>query len=629
MPPPADAREELGALERVREGLYAPKPLPAPPRSPLVRAREVLPRVWKGSGPPAPPLSREHSRLASRFLMGAGAFFFISLAIAGYFLYFGGNSVSVNHIDLAVEGPSTIAAGDTVPLLLTITNRNPVAIEDATVEITFPEGTRKADDVLIPMLVYSENLGTLASGETVTRSIRVVVFGSAGSTLTLPISLSYGASGSSATFVKKDAYPLAISSTPLSASVDTVAESVAGKPFTITVQARSNATVPIDHVIVAGTFPFGFSLTSSSIPAVAGSNFVLGTMAPGESKTITLSGSLDGQNGEDKVFHFSIGVGKDANASTPAVSYMTQEARVAITAPFIETALTLNGAPLASATIAPGKQQQVTVSYTNNLSTSLTNATVAVTLSGAAVDYASIRSTNGFYRSSDHTILFSRDTGPGLSSLAPGARGVGSFTFMTAPSATFGRAPSVTFTTSVSGTRVGQSNVPAEVSASLVQTVKATTAIVLSAASTYKSGPLTNSGPIPPKVDSTTSYTVTWSLVDTGSAVANGVVSATLPSYITYTGAKSGQGAIVFDSKSRTVTWSAGDLPAGASSKASFQVALKPSTSQKGVAPALTGTATFSGYDRFAGAAITATVDPVTTETTSDSGYNPGNATVQ
>src|SRR3989344_5856258 len=629
MPPSDDA--EVGALEEARRRLYAIEDIPRVERPPLLSAERSVSHAWLGAESPVPPtqrLSPRHVRFATYFLISAATFFVLSAGVAGYFLYYGGNSVSVHNLDLSLEGPLTIAGGDIVPLSIAITNRNPVAIDNATIEIAFPEGSRSAENVLTPLTVYTENLGTIKSGETVTRAIKAVVFGAAGSALTLPISLSYGAAGSKAVFVKKSSSPLVISSTPLSVSVDTVTETVVGKPFTITLHVRSNATVPISHVVVAGTFPLGFSLTSSSIPTT-GSNFLLGTLAAGDSRMITLIGTLEGQTAESRTFHFTVGTTKDANATDLAVSYMSQDATVTLAAPFIRTLLTLNGASLSSTTLAPNEQENVTLSYTNTLSMSVTNATISVTLSGAAVDYSSIKTSNGYYRSSDHTILFSKDTDIAFASLAPGASGIGSFSFSTVAASAFGRSPSVTFTTSVSGTRIGQSNVPEQVSGSATETVKAATAIVLTAASFHTSGAFANSGPIPPKFDTTTSYAISWKVSGAASAVAGAVVSTTLPSYVTYTGATSGQGLISFDPNSRMVTWSVGDLSQGRSSQASFQVALLPSSSQRGDAPKLTSSISFSGYDRFAGVTITSSADPVTTETTGDPSYSPSKATVQ
>jgi len=628
MPPPRE-EDSTGALERARKRLYEGI-APAGKREPLVGAASPsLPHAWEESALPATRHRGErHVRLAGVFFIVALFFFLASLAVVGYFFYFGGNTVSVDKVAVDIHGPTTIAGGDTVPLSLTITNKNPVAIQDATIEIDFPSGTRSADNVMQTYPRYTEDLGTLASGASITRSIKAVVFGGAGQTLTLPVSLSYGTAGSNAVFVKKSSYALAISSTPLSVTVDTLSETVSGKPLTFTLTVRSNANIPLSNVVLATVLPFGFSVTSSSLP-LNNSSFLLGTIAPGASKQVTLVGTLVGQDKEQRVFHFTVGTANTSTDQTPAVAYMTQDASVAIMAPFINTTLSLNGDTSTNIVVAPGSSQSVTVSYTNTLPTSVTNATVSIALSGSAVDYNSIQTASGFYRSSDHTIVFSRDTDPSLAMLGPGASGIGSFMFTTLPAVALPPSPTLTFTISVSGTRVGQTNVPELVSASVTKTVKVATAVALSATALHSSGAISNTGPIPPKSDQATTYSVVLAVQNSGSAVAGGTATTLLPGYVSYTGLTSGAGAFAYNEASRTVTWNTGDLAQGTSAQGSFQVSFTPSTSQKGSAPPLTGAVSFSGYDRFAGVQVSATADPVTTETPSDPGYVSSKALVQ
>ena len=625
---PLSSEDDTGSLEKARKRLYEPGAT-LKTRVPLVASGErSLPHVW-GEERTLPVVTNRgirHVHVASVFFIATFIFFLIALAAAGYLFYFGGNSVSIDKVVIAIQGPTTISGGDTIPLSLTITNKNPVAIENATIEIDFPDGTRKADNVLSAYPRYIENLGTLASGAVVTRSVKAVVFGAAGQALLLPVSFSYSTAGSNASFVKNSSYTLAVSSTPLSVSVDTLTETVAGKPLTLTLTVRSNASVPLNNVVLAGTFPFGFSMVSSSVPS-NNSNFFIGTMAPSTSKTVTLVGTLLGQNNEQRVFHFTVGTAKSASDQTLAVPYMTQDASVIITAPFIDTTLALNGDTSANVVVTPGSRQSVTFSYANTLPTSITNASVAITLSGSAVDYDSIQTTNGFYRSSDRTIVFSQDTDPSLATLAPGASGIGAFTFSTKAVGVL--SPTITFTISVSGTRVGQTNVPEQVQASLVKTAKVVTVIAFSASSLHSSGTLNNSGPIPPHANQSTTYTIVLNVRNEGSAVAGGVVSTTLPGYVSYTGLTNGSGLFSYNEVSHTVSWNTGDLAQGTSAQGVFQVSFTPSTSQKGTAPQLTGTASFSGYDRFAGVQVSATADPVTTETEGDPGYMSANATVQ
>src|SRR5262249_22658385 len=155
------------------------------------------------------------------------------------------------------------------------------------------------------------------------------------------------------------------------------------------------------------------------------------------------------------------------------------------------------------------------------LSTTVTDASVVVTIEGSAVDYNSIRTTSGFYNSADHSVVFSKDTDPSLASMDPNASGIGTFTFSTLPVGT--PSPTVTFSIQASGTRVGQANVPEQVTTSAVQTAKVATQVMLQASSSHIDGPL------PPQPNQQSTYAVTWDVQDQGNAVAGGVVTATLP----------------------------------------------------------------------------------------------------
>ena len=619
--------DDIGSLERARSSLYSPKS--ALRERPALQEDDghSLPHEWDAPNIAALVHKGErHVRLASIFFSGALVFFLLAIVLAGYFFYFGSNSVSTDKLTVDIQGPTTIAGGDTVPLSLTITNKNPTAILNATVEVDFPDGTRSATNMLTPYPRYVENLGTLQSGQTVTRSVKAVVFGGAGQTLSLPVSVSYGTASSNAIFEKKSVYALTVSTTPLSVAVDALTETVSGSPITFTITVRSNATVSLDNVVLSTVSPFGFTATASSVPS-NNSNYFIGTLAPGASKQITLTGTLVGQDNDQRVFHFTVGTAQSAQNQALAVPYMTQDASVTIAAPFITTSLSINGDTSSNAVVSSGNTQNVSLSYTNTLPTTVTNASVTISVAGSGIDYNSIRTTNGFYNSVDHSIIFSKDTDPALASLAPGASGIGTFTFSTLPAGA--SSPTVTFSISASGTRVGQSNVPEQVTTSAVKTVRVATAIGFGMLSSHSSDPFGATGPIPPHANQPTSYVIIWNVQNKGSSIAGGTVAATLPSYVAYTGKTSGAGSFSYDTSSHTVTWSAGDIAQGATAQGIFQIILTPSTSQQGGTVPLTSTASFSGYDRFAGANISSTAIPATTETRQDPGYVTANGTVQ
>lgn len=479
-------------LEQAHQSVYGQQAAPTVHRSPLSALREqIVPRDWGTLAPAATTRGKRHVRFATIFLAVSASFFLIALVVVGYLLYFGNNSVSANKITIDIQGPTTIAGGDTVPLSIAITNKNAIAINDATIEIDFPNSTRSATDVLSDYPRYIDNLGTIPSGGTVTRSIKAIIFGGAGQALSLPVVLSYNISTSNGTFQKKTSYDLAISSTPLSVSVDTLNEITPGQPLSFTLTVRSNANVAISNVMLVPQFPFGFSIASSSVP-FSNAGFALGTFAPGATQRVTFVGTVAGQDNDQKMFHFAVGTAKSAKDQSLAITYMSQDASVTLTSPFITTSIAINGTSESNIVLTPGSIQNVSLSYTNTLATVITNASIVVSVTGSGINYDSIRAGSGFYNSSDHTIVFNRDTNPALAMLAPGASGMGSFSFLTLPAGV--ASPNIVFTTNASGTRIGQENVPEQVTTSVVKAIKVVTSPTIVAMAERNTSPFSETG---------------------------------------------------------------------------------------------------------------------------------------
>src|SRR3989344_4689689 len=139
------AEDDRSSLERAREQLYEPmSDLPTHPL-PTASDKKELPHTWKKE-----PLffavrrGEWHIRFAWVFFSVAFLFFLIAAGVTAFVFLAGSNSVSVDKVSVDIQGPTTVAGGDVVPLSITLTNRNTVAIENATLDIDFPHGTRDA-----------------------------------------------------------------------------------------------------------------------------------------------------------------------------------------------------------------------------------------------------------------------------------------------------------------------------------------------------------------------------------------------------------------------------------------------------------------------------------------------------
>jgi hypothetical protein len=629
---PPTPPDDLSTLERMRRRLYAadaPEGFEAPSL-----ARPAAPAAPESEGwmPPAPPSKKPRLSYAALFLGIAALFFVLAIAGAAYFLVFGSRSVSTDHIVISPDGPTAISSGDTVTLLISIENQNPVAAKETMLSVEFPDTARSPENQEEPFLRYEDTVGDIGAGEIGTRSVRAVLFGAENEHVIIPIRLEYRIEGSNAVYVKEAEYDVVITSSPISISAEAVTEASAGQLITFAVRVRSNAKEDLHNVAVLAEYPFGFQATRGQGPV-----YPVGTLAPGEERTIAVSGILAGEDDDERVFRFTAGTRKDENVNLLTVSYASTPVAVGLKKPFLQATLSVDRDTSASPVVAAGAQAQSIVSWVNTLSSSVLDGQVSVKLSGAALDPGSITVYSGFYRSSDMTIVYSKETDTGLGSLAPGSTGSGSFVFRTKSSAELAgvKNPTVVATISVAGRRFDEDNVPESVSSSLVRTIKVGTELSLAATSRYTTGPFKNTGPWPPVADQETTYTLDLALSNTVNSVADAVVTGTLPSYVRYVGATNpADGSVSYNAATRTVTWKAGDVAAGsghgaASRQASFQVALLPSLSQRGTSPVLMSSITATGFDRFTEHQLSIAESDISTQTLGDPAFVQGKAEVR
>ena len=576
---------------------------------------------------PPPPSKKPRFSWAAIFLAIAALFFVLAVSAAAYFLVFGGRSVSTDRVIITPDGPTSISSGDVVTLLISVENRNPVTVMSTSLSAEFPDTARSAENEEVPFTHYEDTVGDIISGETGTRSVRAVLYGSENERIVIPITFEYRIEGSNAVFVKEAAYEVLITSSPISVRAEAVSEAAAGQSLTFAVTVRSNAKEPLQNVAVYAQYPFGFTPRRGEGPV-----FPVGTLAPGEERTVTVTGTLTGENSDERVFRFTGGIQRDEGTSVLAVSYSTATVAVTLAKPFLLATLSLNRDTGSSPVIEAGAPVQGIVSWINTLPTPVLDGQVSVKLSGAALEPSSVSAYGGFYRSSDTTVVYSRETDTGLGNLAPGATGSGSFNFRTKPSAALAgmKNPTVTAVISVAGRRVGESNVPEAISSSVTRIIKVGTDLGLTGTSLYSTGAFTNTGPWPPVADQETTYTLDLVLTNTVNSVADATVSGVLPSYVRYVGATSpADGTVSYNAATRTVTWRAGEVAAGSTRRASFQVALLPSASQRGTSPVLMSSVKATGTDRFTQKALLETRPDITTQTVADPTYVQGKGEVR
>lgn len=647
--PPEGNDHEKEKIERLRRAMYSRSLSPNIKEKERRALEDHAPQVGEDwtrredalASARVAPRTIAVARTAMRGLIWAAIAFFIgAAAFFGYYFFFGQGATpaSPGNIDISVSGPLQVQSGSPTELQIAVVNRNRVALELADLVITYPKGTRSPTDLETDLPDQRIPLGTIEPGGRRQGTVSAVFAGKEGDRASIKVELEYHLQNSNAIFAADTNYSLIFASSPITLTIDGNTEAIAGQPVEFTVTLASNADAPVKDVIFTATFPFGFTLQSAT-PKSNGQNFwELGDINPGQKKTVTIRGTASGESGDRRVFRFTAGTRRTPSEKTIAAVLADYAHDLTISNPFLGLAIAFRqDSGQTGAVAGPGETVNASVSYENHLATPLTDVVIVAQLSGVEIDGTSVRSNDGFYRSSDRVMYWDKTSEPALANLAAGAKGTLNFSFqMPDNEALKGiRDPKVTITAQAAAKRASEPGVPETLQATAVGTVRAASDLQLIAQGLYYSNPFGSTGPMPPKANSETTYAIVFSLVNTTNEIDNAIVKATLPPYVRWTGTYSPSGAdITFNQADGTITWRVGSIAENtgidgtAPKQAAIVIGFTPSTSQIGQQPALVRSIQLTGRDTTTGQNVTRSVNDVTTNIAGDQGFLPANATV-
>ncbi len=552
------------------------------------------------------------SKFSPLEILFAGSIIFVVAAgfISALLVFSGSNTVSTRNVSVSVVGPTSVRAGEEVTLQVIVTNQNAVPMNLTDLLVEYPPGTRSPLDVSIELPRSRESLGTIEPGESVNRTVKAVMFGTAGDSLAVSVIAEYRVPSSNAVFQSATEYRTTVSQSPATIAVESLSEVVSGQETQLVVVVESNASENLTGMLLTATYPPGFKFVSSTPKPLGGSTvWDLGDIEPSGSRKVIIRGSFTGEDGDDRVVHFTAGTKKREDPTALAAPLAANDVVLKIAKPFISVQLALNGVVRETASVARGSQVKVEARWSNNLPVRIQDVEIQVKLSGSILNKSSVRTGQGFYRSSDNTVIFNKGSDPRLADLEPGATGESTFEFGTFPVGQGSyQSPTVELRATVSGNRSSEGGVVDTVASSAETRVTVETDLALSSVLTRVLGP------VPPKVETETVYTVTWLLNNSANAIANTVLTATLPDFVVWKGAAS-SGAVSYNENNRTLTWTIGDMNANTTQSLFFNVSVTPSVTQLHQVVPLVENIRISAFDRFIRQNIERPMPAVTTQT--------------
>jgi len=574
------------------------------------------------------------------FFIFSLAFFILTLGYASYVFFIGGNTVSDDNIDISILGNNFTAGGEELSLIVGITNRNSSPLDLVDLVLEYPKSSSSSLSGLVAGTERNRfSLGTIPAGAVRNENIKLVLFGEQGSVRPIKISLEYRIEGSNAIFVKERLYEVTINSTPINLSVDAPLAISPNQEITLNIKVTLNATKLASKMLLKLDYPVGFQFESSvPAPSLGNSIWSLGDLAPGAERNISVLGRmLDVFDGEEKTFHISSGAQSSSDKSMIDVVFNSLAHTIVIKKPFIEAKLFVNGIyqrEYANDTKTPIRGE---IRWKNNLDTKINDLEIRAKILGNAVDRKTINTQQGFYNSAEDLITWDKNSQDEFKEVNPGDSGsvnfsVSSLSLFSAMGGILSD-PSIKIEVSISGKQLVEGYAIKDLNNFESSTVRIISDVGFATKVLYYSGPFTNKGPIPPKAEKETTYTMVWSLSNTANNISKTVIRSTLPPWMRFMGSISPANEdLTYNPSTKELLWNIGRIPKGtgmttADRSVSFQIAFTPSLSQIGTTPIIINDAILTGHDDFANVDVRINRAPLRTRLDNDSLF-PSNGAV-
>ena len=257
--------DEQEKVEALRRRLYARGEVGAKIEEHGVSDIKVdVSRDWQMPSPLEIPTASATPKPSRRYrwyvLLGSLSALLLTVAVTGFYMFSGGNQISSDNINLNIEAPRTLGGGERFDAQIGITNQNAVAIESATLIVTYPANSQTVTEPLESLFEERIWIDRLDPGEVKNVPISALVYGEEGDERRFQAQLEYRIIDSDSLFYK-DAEPhnFRITSSPVTLQVESVRRVSAGQAVEVDITVNSNTNTTYNNLLVTASYPRGFS----------------------------------------------------------------------------------------------------------------------------------------------------------------------------------------------------------------------------------------------------------------------------------------------------------------------------------------------------------------------------------
>lgn len=529
------------------------------------------------------------------------------------------NNYSKESLKLEILGPSESTLSQEIEYVVKYKNNGNFRLESPELIFVPPENSVQDENILERQVLGADKLGeAIYPGEEKNFSFKVRLLGKEGEAKVAKAYLSYQPKDLKARYESSTSFTTVIKSVPLTFEFDLPSKIEPAKDFNFRINYFSSVDYPLTDLRCQLEYPFGFEFNQATPKSIDKTDWEIPVLNKAEGGRIEISGKITGEVGDVKIFKAKLGIWKDGEF----ILLKEDEKGVEIIKPSLYLRQEINGNPQYTASAGDWLHYQI---YFKNIGDeTLTNLFLVNKLEGEAFDFQTMKSDSGNFQPGDNSIIFDWRKVSSLSYLLPMAEGKIDFWIKLKDDLGNVKNPTLKNTVFISQAREEF-------------VTKVGSKLEIAQRGYFQDEVFGNSGPLPPRVGDITSYTIVWQAKNYYSEVKNVRVRAVLPQSVILTGKifpESETSKFSFDSQSREIVWSLGDLgmvqegPISFPS-ISFQVAFTPESSQVGQIPQIIGEAKITGEDVWTETILESTSMAIGTDLPDDETVTPALGTVQ
>ncbi len=521
--------------------------------------------------------------------------FIIIVAVFGIFLYYREGMFSKEILKLEILGPDTAKIGDEIEYTVVYKNNGNFVLQNPKLTFVLPDNSLTEDSKTIIV----KNLNDIYPGNQESVKLKTRLLGKDGDLKTAKASLSYIPKNITATYESNTTFITKIDASPITLDFDLPTKTEQGKSLQYAINYFSNVDYPLENLSIKIDPTPGFDFVSSDPESLDNSEWKLQTLNKAQGGRISISGKVSATTNQNLTFSAELGMWQNGNF----IIIKQINTNVQVIQPLLSISQQVNGS--ASYVASPGETLHYQIFFTNIGSTPFDNLFMVAKLDSSALDISTIQAhQGGQVQPNDNMIVWDHNQVPQLNHLDVQQEGEIDFDVK------------VKDDWNPSGADANNTVITDEINISQITqkfTIKLNSGLMISQKGYYKNSDISNSGPIPPEVGKATTYTINWEIKNYFNDTKNVKVKVILPKNVSLTGQILPQDELSnfsFDSQSREIVWSVGDIAAGTGVNGdpvtlSFQISLTPDNSQKGLTTSLIGPAQISGENQFTNTTIT------------------------